>query len=396
MDNDFYSDERVKRQVRLLIKHNFDVHVLCYHSESRTNLEKSLNKVEIHALRVNKKLISKIKPIINLIPLYEYFWAYQIQDFIRKTGVEVIHVHDLYMSKAGFLGKRMAGIPMILDLHEHYPAAILTYNWAIKFPNRLITLPKRWKSKESKYLSYANKTIVLSESYNNRLVSAYSHLAESDFFTLPNVPDLDYFDKLTSAPIPELVKAGDIPTLVYFGVIAERRGIFEVLHALKLLIESKFFIHVLLIGPVDNADRKRFLSATKDESINRYITYIPWIDMEELSEYLKQCDVAICPIKKNDQHESGIANKVFQYLLYEKPIIVSNCKPQEELVQSHDVGAVYESGDIEDLKITIVNMLSEPSRLKEMGENGESCVRSIYNLNEFGKSFIAFYREFLR
>ena len=34
---------------------------------------------------------------------------------------------------------------------------------------------------------------------------------------------------------------------------------------------------------------------------------------------------------KNEQHESGVANKIFQYMWAGKPLIVSNCLPQQRM-----------------------------------------------------------------
>jgi hypothetical protein len=57
---------------------------------------------------------------MNMLPVYEIMWAREISRFILKNNPAVIHVHDLYMSKAAHKGIKRSGrkIPMILDLHD--------------------------------------------------------------------------------------------------------------------------------------------------------------------------------------------------------------------------------------------------------------------------------------
>ena len=71
------------------------------------------------------------------------------------------------------------------------------------------------------------------------------------------------------------------------------------------------------------------------------INHIPWIDLSELPSYLNSIDICVCPLIKNAQHESGIANKIFQYLFGAKAIIASDCLPQQQLIESFNCGLVY-------------------------------------------------------
>ena len=82
----------------------------------------------------------------------------------------------------------------------------------------------------------------------------------------------------------------------------------------RKIIPSAF----LVIGPVDKKDRERFFSKVNSELLAGRIYYIPWIDLSELNSYLDISDICIAPFHKNPQHESGVANKIFDYMLGKK------------------------------------------------------------------------------
>lgn len=395
VDNDFYQDIRVKRQVRILRDAGHELFVLCFNVKGKSTPTFKEVNIQVNGIEVSQKWIDKVRPLMNMLPFYENFWTKEIKKFIQETEVEVLHVHDLYMAKSGYYGKKKYDIPMILDLHENYPAAVMSYNWAIKFPNRLVTMPTKWQKKEKEYLGYADKIITLSKTYSGDLLQRYKSLKEDNFFTFPNVPDVDFLESFPIDKKITKVETVEEPILFYFGVLAERRGIFELLDALKLLLKEQVKVKLMLIGPIDKMDLPKFNTYIEKDSLKENIIYHPWIDLSLLPTYLQLSTICICPIIKNDQHESGIANKVFQYMLFERPVIVSNCKPQENLINAHNCGLVYKSGDVLDLKNSIMKILNDEEMMKNMGKRGRKAVLEKYNTRILGEEFLDFYKKLL-
>jgi glycosyltransferase involved in cell wall biosynthesis len=103
--------------------------------------------------------------------------------------------------------------------------------------------------------------------------------------------------------------------------------------------------------------------------------------------------ICISPIEKNPQHDSGIANKVFQYMLFEKPVLVSNCTPQEDLIKSTDCGLVFESGNRKDFADKTLELYQNDSLRVSMGINGKKAILKTYNLVNYGKKISALYTD---
>ena len=390
VSNEFINDPRVTNQARYLVENGIEVHVLCYNHGNNKGVYDHFG-IKVHSVNIEKGKANKLFALNNISSQFEKRWTKEIISFVANANVELLHVHDLYMAVPA-ANAVMRQIPIVLDLHENYPAAIQGYHWATKFPNKLIVQPDKYKSKELKALTCVDNIVVLSTEFRDQLCAEYNDLKPTKFIHYPNVPDVD---KLKSYEIDEQIldKQPQDIVLFYFGAIAERRGIYTCIDALKLILADHPNIKLLIIGPVDKKEHAHFHAEINDESVRKNIIYYEWKDISLLPSYILASDICLSPIVKNDQHDSGIANKVFQYMLFDRPLIVSNSVPQSNLVKQFNCGSVFESENVEDLKNKIVEMIADANKMKEMGANGKRAVQETYNVQHFGKNLINAYNE---
>jgi len=391
VDNELNNDARVLNEAKTLVEKGFNVFILCFNF---TDLPLRENKNGIEVVRVSKtkKWKNKWFFFMNIISVYHSFWNKEISKFIEDYNIDILHVHDLYMAKAGSMAKQQHNIKLVVDLHENFPAAVYGYRWATKFPNCLFTLPWRWKLFEKKYLKYADKIVVLSENFKHDLIRKYSFLKANHFAIYSNVPDVK---KLLSFSIDRNIikNKKNEHVLFYFGMVAARRGVFTAFEAHRLLRKRNINTHLLIVGPVDKAEQSRFEKYLNDSELKDTVTYFKWKDISELPSLLSASDVCLSPIVKNAQHESGVANKVFQYMLFKCPIVVSDCKPQVDVVQEAKCGLVYKSENIINLADTIEQIISDPKEALAMGERGKEIVLEKYNIELMGKNLVNMYND---
>lgn len=391
VDNEFFGDPRVMNEARLLKDAGHNIFVLCFDFGNYPG-KSSFKGIQLVRISISRKLKNLMFFMGNLFPLYYRMWAAKILQFVNDHHIEVVHLHDLYMLKAGIRVKSQLDITMIVDLHENYPEVIKSYRWANKFPNRLFAMPWKWKKFEDEHLEEVDKIVVLSNTFKKQLLEDHPNIDAGDIVRYPNVPDVDV---MLSYPINKSVleRNNDETILFYFGGISERRGIITTLNALKILVKQKYNVRLLLIGPIDKAEQEQFSKRMADNQIAGRIIYIPWIDISEFPSYVVQSDICLSPIFKNAHHESGVANKVFQYMLFEKPIIVSNNKPQVEVVEEDQCGLIFKSKNATDLAGKITSLIKNPEKQKRMGENGKRAVMTKYNTKAMGKALKGVYED---
>lgn len=398
VDNGFDHDIRVTREVDYLCQAGYRVAVLCFgYGEQKEASE--FNCAKIFRFRIRPAFKNILMPLINMIPLYEIVWAFKIAQFIRRSGVNAIHAHDLYMARAAHWGRRLAGrmVPMVLDLHENFPHAIQGYNWAVHPVRRLFVRAGRWQNKEKTYLRLADRIIVLSDAYKKQLLESYPDLQADAFAVLPNLPDIKRLSEFSTeppdSPFSAIPESGRPVILFYFGVVAERRGIFDVFPVFTRLIESGHSVKLLIVGPVDKADRGRFERAISESSIRDHIHHIPWIDISQLPGYLALIDICLAPFIKNPQHESGVANKIFQYMFGGRAIVASDCAPQKQVIEESGCGLVF-SNDTE-FQTVLTTLIEDPDLRRDMGQKGRRALLEHYNQDESQEQMVELYRALL-
>jgi glycosyltransferase involved in cell wall biosynthesis len=391
-DNDLNTDKRILREAQILKDNGHKVFALCFGFEGKVYSE--IDGIALTRIYITRRLKNILFFLFNTFNLYEILWSRWICRFIKVNNLDVIHAHDLYMAKCSHRGINKSGrnIRLVIDLHENFSYQVTTYNWTKGLIRNFLSKPGKWMIKEKEYLEYADRIIVLSDEFRDHLVSKYPVLKKENFCSVPNVPDIDQMKsfKTDLSKIPFRKRA---PILFYFGIVAERRGIFNALEGFSDLIRNGADIYFMIIGPVDKKDQPLFSKITGSEDLKERIIYIPWIDLSELPSYLEISDVCIAPFLKNPQHESGVANKIFDYMLGKKPVIASDCLPQQKLIEGYECGIVYRNDS--ELKEAIIKLTGDPDLAAKMGNNGYLAIMNEFNTGKIKEKLLSLYNNIL-
>ena len=393
LEGNYPPDIRVENEIKILNKEGIKVILGCLRKQGKGSREEDVSDLlKIYRLPISQIFFNlRINPFS--FPIYAELWDKFVKKILSKHEINYIHVHDLPMLRVAKKNSLTKYYAVNVDLHENFPVAIQNYKWATKFPNKLLAQPNQWKNIEKKAIKHANKIIVLSEHFKQVLLKKYSHLLEEQFIIYPNVPSLELLGQEKNIT-PNIKNPDNWPVLTYFGRISKRRGIITAIKALKNVIIEGYKLKLLLIGPIEKREKHIFREYFFDKDISDYIEYIEWIDMEELGRYMDLTDICISPIIKNEQHESGVANKVFQYMMYGKPVVVSDCKPQAKIITEEKCGVIFKSETPGDLAEKLMFLLKQPeSRFTEMGENAKKAMLKKYNAENMGKQLINLYQQ---
>jgi glycosyltransferase involved in cell wall biosynthesis len=390
VDNDLVNDKRVLREIKIIREDGHRVFVLCFGFKGKTYPE--IPGLTITRITISKNLKNTLFFFLNTLPVYEWVWACRIRKFINANNIDALHAHDLYMSKAAHLGIIRSGkkIPLILDMHENFSWQVTSYNWTKGLFRNLFSRPGQWVKKEKQDLLYADRIIVLSEEFRDHLVSKYPELKKDNFCALPNVPDVVQMETFKTENV-KISFTKKSPILFYFGVVAERRGIFDALSVFSSVVREGFNLDFLIIGPVDKKDQDRFYSIINSEELKDHVIYYPWIDLSELPAYLGISDICIAPFLKNPHHESGVANKIYDYMLGSKPLIVSDCLPQKRVIEKHNCGIAY--GNLNEFHDAVIKLYNDPGLRSKMGENGYNAILNEYNMENLSGNLKLLYNS---
>ncbi|MDZ7345428.1 MAG: glycosyltransferase WbuB, partial [candidate division KSB1 bacterium] len=90
----------------------------------------------------------------------------------------------------------------------------------------------------------------------------------------------------------------------------------------------------------------------------------------------------------NSANDSTIPHKLFQYMLLEKPVLVSDAAPLKRIVEECKCGKVFRSDDPKHFS-DMIQTLYESS--ESYGANGKRWVEKKYNWENTSKNLITLY-----
>lgn len=389
IDNEFTGDIRVENEVIALEKAGFSVFILCLSFGNRNKIEKFGNSTIVR-IDADLRIIKKMRALTNTIfNFYPDWWAKRINKFVEEYKINVLHIHDLYMFGAGFKAKGRYGlkIPIVGDLHENYVEGLKKYKFSNSFPgNLLISIPK-WERTEIEWISQLDYAITVIEEAVERYVSI--GLERNKFKVVANYVNIEEYLKMLTEYTVE--KKECCFTVTYIGAFDIHRGLESVVKAVSDIYKVIPNLKLVLVGRGKNLELLKQIAEQSGMSDN--IVFEGWQPHSKLPAYINASDVCIIPHLKTKHTDNTIPHKLFQYMLFEKPVVATDCNPIKRIVESENCGLIYESGDSKGFASKIIELFNDRDKMKVMGKLGKEAVLKKYNWNETSKNLINMYQK---
>jgi glycosyltransferase involved in cell wall biosynthesis len=132
-----------------------------------------------------------------------------------------------------------------------------------------------------------------------------------------------------------------VPTLIYAGVLTRQLDVDGLVGAAELLSREGSRIKILVMGDGDRLgtlkDRTRHLGN---------LTLTGWVSQSVIAVAAEQAAAGLIAYRPTFDFESGLPNKVGEYLSYGLPVICSlRSGPTARFLKLHDAGIEYQFGD---------------------------------------------------
>lgn len=182
-------------------------------------------------------------------------------------------------------------------------------------------------------------------------------------------------------------------TLLYTGGMDWHRSIDTAIRAMPTILTSVPTARLILVG--DGAARRELEERSNQLALGDSIQFLGWQPQETIPSYIAGADIGLIPHIKTEQWDHTIPHKLFHNMHLGVPVVVSNCKPIERILQDSDSGLIHLSGDPEDLARAVISLAENPSIRSEKGENGRRSVTTRYNWEMTSSGLATFYRKLL-
>ncbi|MHC1703705.1 MAG: glycosyltransferase family 4 protein [Tenuifilaceae bacterium] len=378
LEHDFPGDVRVDKEVQSLYEAGHQVIVASSSQSNRVLYEKKENCIiyrKIISPFINKSSVGALK-----FPFYFNFWYIFVSQIIEREKIDVIHIHDLPLARVGWEFKRKLGVKLVIDLHENYPALLEISQHTQTFIGKLLSSTKQWRKCEVDMCNKADAVITVVQEMKDRITN------------LGINPDKIYIVENTPYPISNtLSKSIDSNyfTLTYVGGVTEARGLQHILEGMKILLSKKDNIRLWIVG--DGRYLPELKKITSSLGIDNAVKFFGKVPSSEAFNLLAKTDVAIVPHVRSEQSDNSSPNKLFEYMSAGIPVIASNCKSIERIINETGAGLTYTHDSAEDFAEKLFSIYKKSDILYSFSENGKSSFLAKFNWQLSSQDLIKLY-----
>ncbi len=366
-------DIRVEKEASTLTGEGHQVHLLVQRNRGE--------KVEEVVKGMNLYRGVGIGPVRDKIFRYTFsftfrsgIWRKAIEKFALKRAVELFHVHDLPLAGETLAAGRRLDLPVIVDLHENYPAGLQVW-YTSDIKKKTIYNYRRWSRYEIEVLKEATAVIAVIEESKERI--ARLGIPEEKIFVVPNTASSD---RIRIAVDPVVVERyRDSFTLSYVGGFAPHRGLDTVIRALPLIEKEIEGLKLILVGGRNPAYRDYLQRLAESLGCSALVEMTGWLPFEKIWSYIEAGDVCLVPHARNPHTDTTIPHKVFQYMMLGKPVVVSDCPPLRRVVEESGGGLWYRYDRPEELAERIIRLYRDNDLVKRISQDGKQAFASRFN-----------------
>ena len=211
---------------------------------------------------------------------------------------------------------------------------------------------------------------------------------EQKVTVIPNCCDLKLFRPTAqNDPEPLFGNPGDV-RFVFTGAHGLANGLDGALDGIAELKRRRFTgSHFIFIG--DGSQKQRLMQRTRNESLQKYVTWKDMMKRTELAELLPRMDVGMMILANIPGFYYGTSpNKFFDYIASGLPVFNNYPGWIADKIEKHDCGVVVKPDNPEDYADK-VQMLCQSSKLrKQMGAASRKLAETEFSRDVLGEKFV--------
>lgn len=166
----------------------------------------------------------------------------------------------------------------------------------------------------------------------------------------------------------------DTFTMLCHGTIEDRYGHDVILDAMRLVREEIADIRLRISGHGSKAPTIEAMIAGR--GLEDVVDFLGWASHQQLIAEIKAADIGIVGLKSSSYSNLIHTNKMFEYILFKKPVILSRLEAVNVIFRD-DAVAYYEPGDAADLARVIIYLYRHPEVREVMAQRAyDQCAET--------------------
>ena len=310
------------------------------------------------------------------------------------TRIDVVHTHTWYAAMAGFLAKKLYGVPFVLTTHSLEPLRA----WKAEQLGSGYAMSS-WMERTA--MLDADAIVAVSQGTKADILRAYPDVDEAKIHVIYNGIDLQQYQKTASREALEKYGVdGSRPYILFVGRITRQKGVTHLVDAIPSLPRGTQV--VLCAGAPDTPEIAAEMRG-KVEAARTAGGDIVWIEKmvtkDEAIELYSHCQVFCCP---SVYEPFGIIN--LEAMACRAPVVASATGGILEVVVEGETGYLVpfdpdpvtgfpknEERFAEDLAHRLSQLMADPARCTQFGDAGRARVEARFSWEAIAEQTVALY-----
>jgi glycosyltransferase involved in cell wall biosynthesis len=276
----------------------------------------------------------------------------------RYALVQVATLPDWLVFAA--LPLRLAGVPVLLDLHEAMPDF-----FASRFPRASNALIRRaLLLAERLSVAAATHAITVNDALRDRLIDL--GIPAGHIGVVRNTPSLVRFDPAVH-PVRGFMTDASL-RLVYAGALTPTYELDVAIRAIARMASLRPVMDVTLdvYGRGDSRPSLEALAA--DLGVDRRVRFYGRIPLEEVPAAIAAADIGLAPTRRDAFTDSSLSTKILEYAAMRRAAVASRLPLVERTFPPGTV-ATYEPGDADSMAAAILRVVDDaPARAASIAQ----------------------------
>ena len=354
-----------QKQAQSLRKAGYEVVLVAPHNKSET-----VDGISISALKRPGSRFGRFLQTTTLLSR------------VRHIGADIYHFHDPELLPAMAALRILSRKPIIYDVHEHYPASIMSKHWIPKPLRHVVSLVFRLVERIS--ISFFQAIVYTTPPIGSRYKNFSGRSVRLDNYPLKQ--------RFIQKPAASSV----FGKVIYVGGICEIRGMVELVQAFSLVSPTHAEAELILVGACEPPKFKtKITNIVEKAGVLGNVRLIEALPYEQLIPIMCEGYVGVVPYLPYPNHLVTLPNKLFEYMASSIPVVVSDFPLYREIVTEADCGLLVDPTRPEAIAEAINYLLNNPNQAEKMGQNGRRAFLNKYNWESESKKLLALYSELL-
>lgn len=286
-------------------------------------------------------------------------------------NIKIVHIH---MAAWGSFHRKMICVYVAkvfkkkTILHIHGSEFNKFYDASSKFTQWLIT----------KVFNSVDLILVLSDRWINHIQAKTCNKNIKILFNPVNT-SLYSFRPLTNQ------KGRETKDIVFVGTLCKRKGIYDLLLAMPIILKKEPSTRLILCGDGDLDNCKRIC---KEKNVSDHIVFCGWVQGQKKIDIICNADVFVLP-----SYNEGLPVSIIEAMSASLPIVSTYVGGIPDIIKDDVNGFLVQPGNVKAIADRIIQLLeNEPLRIK-MGQQNAMKANTLFGIDVVIKQLCQIYQK---